>query len=77
MVCVEVANAAYVLGFWVLHFMYSHPPRSPQEQPKGKQNEPFRAFNRMKKMAPWVGALLAYIIREQKTTIRPAILKSF
>lgn len=53
------------------------PPRSPQEQPKGKQNEPFRAFNRMKKMAPWVGSLLAYIIREQKTTIRPAIRKSF
>lgn len=65
------------LDFWVLHFIYSHPPALLKEQPKGKQKEPFSVFNRMKKMAHWVDALLAYINREQKTTIRPAMQKSF
>lgn len=60
MVCVEVASTAYVLGFQVLHFIYSHPPALLKEQPKGKQKEPFSVFSRMKKIAHWVGTLLAY-----------------
>lgn len=58
----------HVLRFGALHFIH--------RQQKDK-NEPFSAFKRMKKMAHQPDVLLAYIIREWKTTVRHSMGESF
>lgn len=57
----------HVLRFGALHFIDS----------RKKKDEPFSAFKRMKKMAHQPDVLLAYIIREWKTTVRHPMGESF